>query len=530
MASRYLRRLGPVRRGEFERQLWETQLGKCFICRDDFRLPAELDNMEIEHILPVPQGGRDRSPNFALIHSRCNQTTRPTDLNIVRGLHFFEKVQRLSGDAEDQQPNLEDILREFGGGQFGLALTVKDGKAHYSFDAAGDSSPHESPIYRDQLSGMDYFFAVIPIQYLHYENQINPRTISPKLKDLLEEFSKKRPQLHVSLGRLLLDGDSAQEVRVFDGQHKAAAQILLGVRELPVRVFINPDLDILMEANTNAGTVLRQVGFDKAVQRRLGGTVFWDRVRKYQQEHHLAEDDYSFSERDLVRYFRSDRRKLVRYIVDAVRDEISHNPNNKLRRYIDFGGKSRGRPLSYNTVDKTFYSFFIYRGILERPLSEGMESGEIHRVLEKEQLVRLINIIAEEIYIDRFDSSVGAYRTESRVQSGEPIPDLHLRAVRLSRDEVIFNWLLYVGLIIQDYFVSEGLPFDVERVLEHRFPETLWASIRGYVRYLKQLDIWSDLDLSWTVFGVKQSYSFWETVFQTGRLPTATRYCPKGSI
>ena len=139
-----------------------------------------------------------------------------------------------------------------------------------------------------------------------------------------------------------------------------------------------------------------------------------------------------------------------------------------------------------------------------------------------------MNIIAEEIYIDRFDSSVGAYRTESRVQSGEPIPDLHLRAVRLSRDEVIFNWLLYVGLIIQDYFVSEGLPFDVERVLEHRFPETLWASIRGYVRYLKQLDIWSDLDLSWTVFGVKQSYSFWETVFQTGATPDGYQVLPEG--
>ena len=33
----------------------------------------------------------------------------------------------------------------------------------------------------------------------------------------------------------------AGKLKLFDGQHKAAAQILLGVRELPVRVFVEPD-------------------------------------------------------------------------------------------------------------------------------------------------------------------------------------------------------------------------------------------------------------------------------------------------
>ena len=85
-----------------------------------------------------------------------------------------------------------------------------------------------------------------------------------------------------------------------------------------------------------------------------------------------------------------------------------------------------------------------------------------------------------------------------------------------------------MGLIVQEYFLSDGRPFNVESVLEHRFPETLWASIRAYVRYLKQLDIWSDRELSGTVFGIKQSYNYWESVFQTGLTPDGYQLLPQG--
>ena len=69
-------------------------------------------------------------------------------------------------------------------------------------------------------------------------------------------------------------------LKVFDGQHKAAAQILLGTRELPLRVFVEPDTNILLQANTNAGGKLRQVAFDAAVMRHLGSSLYVERVRK----------------------------------------------------------------------------------------------------------------------------------------------------------------------------------------------------------------------------------------------------------
>src|SRR5207247_510731 len=89
---------------------------------------------------------------------------------------------------------------------------------------------------------------------------------------------------------------------------------------------------------------------------------------------------------NLVNHFKGEWREMRRYILDAVRDGITHHPDNKLKDYIEFGGKGKERPLSYSSVEKTFYSFFIYGDVLETPLNHLMEEGENPRELEKEQI------------------------------------------------------------------------------------------------------------------------------------------------
>ena len=76
------------------------------------------------------------------------------------------------------------------------------------------------------------------------------RSIGASIRGLIEEFLKKRPQLHVALAWWSPETDGCGPVKVFDGQHKAAAQIMLGVRELPVCIFVEPDTDVLLRAAT----------------------------------------------------------------------------------------------------------------------------------------------------------------------------------------------------------------------------------------------------------------------------------------
>jgi hypothetical protein len=111
----------------------------------------------------------------------------------------------------------------------------------------------------------------------------------------------------------------------------------------------------------------------KSVQRHLGSTLYVERVARYKSEMGLAEDNYDFSEKDLVKYFRGESREMKRYILNSLRDWVTHNPDNKLKEYVEFSGKGKDRPLSYSTLEKTFYSLFIFQDVLETPIGLNLE-------------------------------------------------------------------------------------------------------------------------------------------------------------
>ena len=171
---------------------------------------------------------------------------------------------------------------------------------------------------------------------------------------LIKEFHKPNPQLHLSLARL----DSGR-IKIFDGQHKAVAQIMLGIKEIVVRLFINPDVDRLIETNTIAGSKLKQIAFDKAIVRQLHDTMYSERLKQYQIDHHLAEDDFSFSEQNLVDHFRGERGNVKLYIINSQKNAVTRSPESKLQSYINFEGRGTTLPLSYSTFEKTFLSAFI---------------------------------------------------------------------------------------------------------------------------------------------------------------------------
>lgn len=518
MGSLYLASLGAEQMEALRKKLHETQHGSCFICGKPMDLTLQAGHLDIDHVEPLAVGGKDGPENFALTHDSCNRSKQAADLRVARVLRRFDDI-REAVSSENRGPNLSDVLGASGGSKHPLALEVDGDEVRYSFADLGDNEIRRSPLYEDELSGLRYFFAELPIEYLHHDDVINPRAIGSNLGKLVDEFHRKYPQLHVSLGWVELNGEQPPRVKVFDGQHKAAAQVLLGVRRLPVRVFVDPDRDILLTANTHAGTTLRQVAFDKSVQRHLGNTLYWDRIDRYRKERALAEDDLSFSERDLVKYFKGEFREMKRYILDSARDSITHDPDNRLKQFVDLGGRAYEKPLSYSTVEKTFYSFFIYQDVLDLPLDHELETGKNPRELERSQIIRLMNIVADEILIPDFDPALGTYRIENKVQKGEDIPEPHLRAHRMMREEIIYTWLGYVRQIVRNYFTMLGHPLQEDRLFQYEFPEPLWDLLRNYVKNLKGLPVWVNKELSLTVFGGKQTYEFWQRIFETGKSP-----------
>ena len=518
MSSLYLNRLTHEDFFALKKRLFETQNGKCFICNESIDIQVHGNELDIDHIIPTSMGGRDDPINFALAHASCNRSKQAANLEVARVIHRFDD---LKNDVlpDNRSPNLEDVLKKYNGAKYQITLIKSNNYIRYSLNQIGNPSVIELPVYKDELSGFEYFFTKLPIEYLYHDDKINPRSIGQNVGKLIQEFYQKRPQLHPSLAWVEIVDDQPTQIKIFDGQHKAAAQILLGVRDLPVRVFINPDLDILLKTNMNAGTTLRQVAFDLSIRRYLGNSLYIDRIERYRVEHELSNEDFSFSEIDIIRHFKGEARELKRYILDSVRDSIIRDPDNKLADFIDFGGRQTERPLSYSTIDKTFFSFFIYQEVLETPLDYKFDEGENPRELEKEQILHLMNIIAEEIYVGKFNSEIGTRRIESRIQNNEDLPLNHVRAYRLSKEEVIHNWLRYVDQITRNFFIMQGKPVNEKKLFQYKFPQPLWEIIRIFIRNLFNLPVWANNSLSATVFGGKQNYDFWQSIFESGKSP-----------
>jgi len=512
-------------RSALERNLLERQSGKCFICDELIDLVLHDGQLDVDHIVPLAESGPDDENNFALTHLACNRSKGASDLRVARRMSEFERLQSSAREAGQRGAHLGDLLKKYGGASVNLKLKREKDYVEFVLD---DTVIQRVPLYTDRLSGMSYIFAVLPLTYLHHDDRINPRSIGSNIRGLLEEFMKGRPQLHVALAwwAPAVGLDSAP-VKVFDGQHKAAAQILLGVNRLPMRIFIEPDPNVLLQANTNAGDKLRQVAFDTAVMRHLGSTLYAERVSKYKSMKDLREDDYSFSERDVVTFFRGEHREMLRYIIDAVRDSITVNNENKLMEFVEWSGKSADRPLSYTSVERAFFAEFLYMKALDTPIGAGIESGDNPRLVERKQMVRLMSIFADVFFVGSWDKELGGRQLESRLQKGDPIPEAHLRAWRVAREEILANILKYVRLVIENYYAYAGEVVSKDGTFQRVFPEALWERIEKFLRSLADLPCWVDKNLSSTVFGAKWNRDYWDQVFRTGRTPNGVSVLAK---
>jgi len=430
---------------------------------------------------------------------------------------------------ENRGVNLGDLLKKFGGGE--KIVKILEEKDHIRMSIEGEKGPKiiECPLYLDKLSGMKTFFTMLPLKYLHHDDRINPRSIGSNVRGLIEEFQDGKPQLQVSLAWWGPDeGKDEAPIKVFDGQHKAAAQILLNVRELPLRVFFKPDINVLLEANTNAGDKLKQVAFDSAVKRHLGNALYNERIQEYQKHKNLPSDNYTFSEDDLVKHFLGESRQIIRYILDAVRDNVTRDPNNKLFDYVEYAGKETKRPLSYSAIEKTFHPLFLYPKALTTPIGQGVDEGKNPRILEKSQMIQLMSLFAEVFFIGQWDSEITGSKLENKIIQGEKIPLGHLRAWRVSREEVLYNILIYVRQAIQFHFVNRLKMIDLNQLMQEPFSDELWTIIKNVMQNIADLPCWVDYKLAHTIFGGKPNRDFWTKIFKDGVSPTGIPVLAKG--
>ncbi|MBK6932302.1 MAG: HNH endonuclease [Saprospirales bacterium] len=517
MASNYLRSLSQPQYENLKIKLWNIQNKTCYICCEKIDLDLHNDSVNIDHIVPLANKGKDLEENFALTHESCNKSKQDSDLKIARVLHKLKKVQDDVHQKENRAASLKHILLYNNGSKHGFKYKIESDELIYSFSEIGNNKIFKAPIFIDSLSGVKSTFIELPLEYIHHDELINPRGINSSISKLVKEFSKKNPQLHLSLARL-----DTNKIKIFDGQHKAVAQILLGAKKILTRIFIDADVDVLTETNTNAGSILSQIAFDKSVMRQLNNTLYLEKIKQYQEDHNLKTGDFTFSEQKLVEYFKGDNANIKKYIIDSIKHSITESPENKLKDYLDREGKAKDLPISYSAYDKTFLSIFIdSKKILNTAIDFRSDEGLNPRELEITQMIKLLNIIADEIYVNKFLPEVGVSRIEDKIIKGQDtdVTDDHLIAYRISKEEILYNWLQWVKAVINNYFSNTGKIFEESALFQQPFDEQLWTNIRNFILNLRQLPLWKDRGMASTTFSGKNTYDYWGNVFKTGRTP-----------
>jgi hypothetical protein len=76
--------------------------------------------------------------------------------------------------------------------------------------------------------------------------------------------------------------------------------------------------------------------------------------------------------------------------------------------------------------------------------------------------------------------------------------------------------------------IAMGKAIDKEKLFEYTLPEQLWINIGNFIDNLARRPFWIDHQASSTVFRGKQTYNFWQTIFETGTSTSGHKVMPSG--
>ena len=98
----------------------------------------------------------------------------------------------------------------------------------------------------------------------------------------------------------------------------------------------------------------------------------------------------------------------------------------------------------------------------------------------------------------------------------------------MAKEEILQCWLSYIRRIAEQHFLVMGRVITPEKLFQYPFPEQLWTNIGTFIDNLARLPLWVNREASSTVFGAKQTYKVWQSIFEDGRTPSGHRVMPGG--
>ena len=340
-----------------------------------------------DHIRAFSAGGMSETNNIAPMCAQHNLDKGTLPLFDFRAKlrleNFFSKGDRLTlGDL------LNFLLEQGDISNYGLPISVQQNGDTLRIDSAKFSS--EFQLYRCPITGWNYFYATLPIDILGSDDDhdqeigLQPRyLIFDKVFDLFRHFQTS-PVLQPSLGRVV-NG----KIRLFDGQHKAAAILWNDRRQLECKIYMEPDMRLLNQTNISAHERFAQTRFYTSIMVLKLGSQFGTDFDQYKD----LEDGHAKSEAGFVEYLKSKdnlaKGEVSKRFRSFLYNSILEDEDNRLARLVAVGNRATDeRPITLNGLASSLFACFLYR----EPVRDNMTTDAYKRGFETENVVKLMNM------------------------------------------------------------------------------------------------------------------------------------------
>jgi len=431
---------------------------RCYV--NDHPIENEKD-VEFHHIKPFSEGGKTDIANLAPV---CKEHHRR--IGTLSITEFRTRLEMKEFFNAPEPRRLDDVLEvKVGKEKFGKPL---------SYEIAGDiikiffedkTEPIVLPLYTCPSTGYKYFYITLPVKYIQNDIELQPRPIEMRRLWELYRHLLTHTQLSPAICRL-----TDNKILLFDGQHKSAAQIWCGRREIECKVYIDPDVRGLKETNLAAHDKLRQMQFFTSVLISKWADIFKEEWSEYLETRGIK------SEKGFVEFLMHKGKKkseALNMIRSNIYDTIIDDPENKIVEYIAERNRSRKNPLTIHSLKQTIFKYFI----TDPPLDMDIEKSDELREFERKNVVKLLNILAEETLENKWAPKEGTRE--------------HKIAERIYAAGALKAW----SRMLRDVIAAVLKLFDEderEMIFLRRIHEEDWELIRGRARRLFEHKIWAD--------------------------------------
>ena len=200
----------------------------------------------------------------------------------------------------------------------------------------------------------------MPTKWILNDDQqgLQPRVIDLKRLWQIKKHLIEYPQLAPSIARLI-----NSEIRLFDGQHKLAAQLLNEQEFVDVKVYISPSesgrekavYEMLLKTNLEAHSKLKQVEF-------FTNTLFqkWNEMQKIKWEEYLeSHPNQSYSEKSFMEYLREKEGKPeANKMFESTVIKNAHD-KSALKSFTAESNKDASLPLSMDLLKKSIFKSLL---------------------------------------------------------------------------------------------------------------------------------------------------------------------------